>query len=124
MQEPASVLFSFGNGYMHYQGLQRYRRRISSQFAYYPLVVLYGYSSIMTWFCSAVFHTRDLPTTEKVKLYLEADGLFFSNVWNSDGFAVLIPQNWANQIGQRVVSFNCLYVYCILFMPYFLLDIL
>ena len=66
MQEPASVLFSIGNGYMHYKGFQKYISRISSGYQLRPIVLAHGLVAINTWVWSSVFHTRDLPLTEKV----------------------------------------------------------
>ena len=68
MQEPASVAFSIGNGYMHYKGLQKYlsRTAASGRYQLRPIVVAYGIVAINTWVWSSVFHTRDLPVTEKV----------------------------------------------------------
>ena len=66
VQELASVIFSILNGYQHYLGIKRYSNRINSNFRLKALMILYGWASIFTWFSSAVFHTRDFPTTEKL----------------------------------------------------------
>ncbi len=66
MQEPASVLFSIGNGYFHYKGATKFFKSVSPKYAYRPIIVVYAVASINTWVWSAVFHTRDLPATEKV----------------------------------------------------------
>jgi hypothetical protein len=66
MQEPASVLFSILNGYNHYKGVRKYSKLIGPLFPWRNLIIFYGFVAINTWVWSAVFHTRDLPFTEKV----------------------------------------------------------
>lgn len=67
MQEPASVLFSILNGYMHYKGSTKYARRIGPEYFLRPVLIVYGFVSVNTWIWSAVFHCRDLPITEKAR---------------------------------------------------------
>jgi post-GPI attachment to proteins factor 3 len=66
MQEPASVLFSLLNGYYHFRGVRRYSKLIGNRFPWRGLMVFYGICSVNVWVWSSVFHTRDLPFTEKV----------------------------------------------------------
>ncbi len=66
MQEPASVCFSIGNGYMHFKGAQKYFARIGPRYLLRPAVLVCAFAAINTWVWSAVFHTRDIPITEKV----------------------------------------------------------
>ncbi|KAL7748642.1 hypothetical protein RI367_006053 [Sorochytrium milnesiophthora] len=67
MQEPASVLFSIANGWAHWRGLKMLRRIRA------PLSMqVYAVSGINAWLWSAVFHTRDLPWTEKMDYFSAA----------------------------------------------------
>lgn len=68
IQEPASVLFSIGNGYYHFKGARKYFRRVGPSFPWRAIVLAYAFASVNTWVWSAVFHIRDLPITEKVCL--------------------------------------------------------
>ena len=69
LQEIASVVFSILNGYYHYDGLKRYTKRIAPSFQWRNLMILYGYVSILVWICSAIFHGRDWPVTEKMDYF-------------------------------------------------------
>jgi hypothetical protein len=84
MQEPLSVLFSLGNLLAHVWGLRRVRAELPPS---YPLRAFYervGQIGILTWACSAVFHTRDFVLTEQAD-YLAAGasvmyGLYYAAV--------------------------------------------
>ncbi|KAG2359718.1 Per1-like protein [Suillus spraguei] len=72
MQEPASVAFSLWNMYYHIQGWHKLRSRMP---IYHPMRSYYltwVILSINAWFWSAVFHTRDLPITEKLDYFSAA----------------------------------------------------
>jgi len=69
IQEPASVLFSFFNLYMHYIGLKRMRKITSKR---YYLGTIYTFNSLIgiySWVASMIFHTRDNPVTEKMDYF-------------------------------------------------------
>ncbi|KAJ3187707.1 hypothetical protein HDU85_006100 [Gaertneriomyces sp. JEL0708] len=77
MQEPASVLFSLGNLWMHWNGYRALRKAIPRWFenrAIYRLNALLG---VNTWLWSAVFHTRDFPLTEKLDYFSAMGGILF-----------------------------------------------
>lgn len=78
IQEPASVLFSILNGYMHYKYLPALQKQIPNS---YPLKKLYiGWSiiGINTWIWSTMFHIRDFPLTEKLDYYSAGFGILYS----------------------------------------------
>jgi hypothetical protein len=58
MQEPASVLFSIANGYMHVRGIQGFRRRTSLKNPLRRLYLLWGFAGVNTWIWSTIFHIR------------------------------------------------------------------
>lgn len=57
-QEPASVLFSIGNGWTHYQGLKKIQKRVNERCGLKKWMMALAVVQINTWFWSAVFHTR------------------------------------------------------------------
>ncbi|KAF9407439.1 hypothetical protein BGZ94_002697, partial [Podila epigama] len=82
MQEPASVLFSVLNGYMHFRGWAMIRRTVPKTYSMRSLYLGYGLVGMNTWLWSAVYHSRDWPSTEKLD-YFSAGisvmyGLFYS----------------------------------------------
>ena len=58
MQEPASVLFSAANFWVHWRGGKHLRRRISKGHPMRPYYVAFNVISLNMWVWSAVFHTR------------------------------------------------------------------
>ncbi|CAO1303095.1 unnamed protein product [Diamesa hyperborea] len=64
VQEPASVVFSALNFYVHYKMLQEFRSEVRPDSPLYKL--WHGFSLICMngWTWSIVFHTRDYPITE------------------------------------------------------------
>ncbi|KAI8897187.1 Per1-like protein [Globomyces pollinis-pini] len=75
IQEPFAVLFSIGNGYNHYMGAKKTLSRLSTRYPLIQLLHLYRIVSINTWLWSAVFHSRDLPLTEKMDYFSAMLGL-------------------------------------------------
>jgi post-GPI attachment to proteins factor 3 len=70
MQEPASVLFSLGNLYAHYQGLNsKVRPQIPASYGLRPYYEALAYVGMASWIASAVFHTRDFDVTEKLDYF-------------------------------------------------------
>lgn len=61
-QEPASVLFSIGNGWTHYQGLRKVVKRVSDRCGLKKWMIGLALIQMNTWFWSAVFHTRGEPS--------------------------------------------------------------
>ncbi|KAG2073480.1 Per1-like protein [Suillus decipiens] len=72
MQEPASVAFSLWNMYYHIQGWRKLRSRMPSYHPMRSYYLTWVILSINAWFWSAVFHTRDLPNTEKLDYFSAA----------------------------------------------------
>lgn len=58
IQEPASVLFSIGNAYVHWKGWQKVQYRTRGSVGLRGWILGLGMFQMNTWFWSAVFHTR------------------------------------------------------------------
>ncbi|RDA89551.1 hypothetical protein CP533_3760 [Ophiocordyceps camponoti-saundersi (nom. inval.)] len=69
MQEPLSVLFSLGNLWAHWNGLRKVRARIPASYGLRPWYIWLARIGIVTWCCSALFHTRDFPLTEQLDYF-------------------------------------------------------
>lgn len=74
IQEPASVLFSIGNGYVHYYYYKILRREIPNGYFMKPFMLVFAMIGINAWVWSTVFHSRDFPVTEKLDYF--SAGLF------------------------------------------------
>eukprot|EP00640_Fibrocapsa_japonica_P002446 CAMPEP_0113947832 /NCGR_PEP_ID=MMETSP1339-20121228/66916_1 /TAXON_ID=94617 /ORGANISM="Fibrocapsa japonica" /LENGTH=280 /DNA_ID=CAMNT_0000954587 /DNA_START=205 /DNA_END=1047 /DNA_ORIENTATION=- /assembly_acc=CAM_ASM_000762 len=84
-QEIASVLFSLGNAAPHALFLLSGSRRAQySPPGYYlsPWLRLLSICSLGGWACSAVFHARDVPVTEKMD-YFSAALMICINMWTA-----------------------------------------
>lgn len=91
MQEPFSVLFSLGNFAAHYYGLhRRILPRIPASYTMRPFYVVLARLGMVTWFLSAVFHTRDFPVTEQLDYFAAGAsvlyGMYYAavRVWRLD----------------------------------------
>lgn len=69
VQEPASVLFSIMNGYVHFEGLRQVQQRISPRSPMRQYYILFALIGMNTWLWSSVFHMRDFPATEKLDYF-------------------------------------------------------
>ncbi|KAG0246057.1 hypothetical protein BGX31_004711 [Mortierella sp. GBA43] len=69
MQEPASVLFSLLNGYMHLRAWPKLKRAIPQDYYMRPFYLAYALVGMNTWLWSAVYHSRDWPSTEKLDYF-------------------------------------------------------
>ncbi|KAI8146246.1 Per1-like-domain-containing protein [Fennellomyces sp. T-0311] len=69
IQEPASVFFSVANGCMHYLYLRIISKKIPSSYYLRPFIIAYALVNINTWVQSSIFHSRDLPLTEKLDYF-------------------------------------------------------
>ncbi|KAI7857453.1 Per1-like protein, partial [Circinella umbellata] len=91
IQEPASVIFSLGNLYMHYHYLRtilvtnnkntsKTNRNYTISTNYYmrPFIIGYCLVNMNTWIQSSIFHTRDLPATEKLDYFSAALTILYS----------------------------------------------
>ncbi|KAJ1961466.1 hypothetical protein GGI12_003233 [Dipsacomyces acuminosporus] len=69
VQEPASVIFSILNGYMHLKSWQLVRRGIPKIHPMRLWLSVFIVLGSWAWLWSTVFHIRDLPLTEKLDYY-------------------------------------------------------
>lgn len=69
MQEPASVVFSLGNGWIHYQAIRKIRRRVSDSNPLKPWLYALASIQLNTWLWSAIFHMRDTKWTERLDYF-------------------------------------------------------
>ncbi|KAI8585179.1 Per1-like-domain-containing protein [Geranomyces variabilis] len=77
VQEPASVVFSILNGYAHYRGYRSLRARIPRWYAFRTAWLLNSLLNINAWIWSAVFHTRDFASTEKLDYFSAIGAILF-----------------------------------------------
>ncbi|KAI9254011.1 Per1-like-domain-containing protein [Sporodiniella umbellata] len=112
IQELASVIFSVLNGFMHYKYFFRIKRQITDA---YPLKTVYlgiAVCGMNAWFWSTVFHTRDLPWTEKLD-YFSAGlyilyGLFLSVVRIFNVLAYLLHVIYLTRLPRFDYGYNML----------------
>ncbi|KAI8877089.1 post-GPI attachment to proteins factor 3 precursor [Backusella circina FSU 941] len=64
IQEPASVIFSIGNGLVHLYFFFKIRKEAPNSFFLKPFMVLYTLIGMNAWWWSTVFHSRDMKITE------------------------------------------------------------
>jgi len=69
IQEPASVIFSFFNLYMHYVGLKRMNRVTPKNYYLRKIYTMNSIIGMYSWIASMIFHTRDTPVTEKMDYF-------------------------------------------------------
>ncbi|KAI0713632.1 Per1-domain-containing protein [Earliella scabrosa] len=78
MQEPASVLFSIFNFAAHALGARKIRARVSRDHPMRRYYLMFAFVSMNAWVWSSVFHTRDLPTTEKLDYFSAALAILYA----------------------------------------------
>ncbi|KAH9857530.1 Per1-like protein [Lenzites betulinus] len=78
MQEPASVLFSVLNFAAHALGVRKIRARVPEGHPMKKYYLLFAFISMNAWVWSSVFHTRDLPTTEKLDYFSAALAILYA----------------------------------------------
>ncbi|KAI0792636.1 Per1-like protein [Abortiporus biennis] len=78
MQEPASVAFSLLNLYFHARGIREVKRRLPNDHPMRSYYIGFGLVSINAWVWSSVFHTRDLPATEKLDYFSAAAAILYA----------------------------------------------
>ncbi|KAF9327789.1 hypothetical protein BG006_008945 [Podila minutissima] len=69
MQEPASVFFSLLNGYMHYRAWPKLKKLIPEKYYMRKFYLGYAIVGMNTWLWSAVYHSRDWSSTEKLDYF-------------------------------------------------------
>ncbi|KAG5439113.1 hypothetical protein PCANB_001412 [Pneumocystis canis] len=74
MQEPASVIFSILNGYIHYLGFHWIKLLVPSDYTFKKFYIIYAVLGLNAWFWSSIFHIRDFKFTERAD-YFSASAL-------------------------------------------------
>lgn len=69
IQEPASALFSILNGYTHYYMWRKFNVIVPLSSPYYIVWNVQAIVTINAWIWSTVFHSRDMPATEKLDYF-------------------------------------------------------
>ncbi|ORX45476.1 Mn2+ homeostasis protein-like protein Per1 [Hesseltinella vesiculosa] len=69
MQEPASVLFSIGNGLVYYHYFFVLKQQIPQNYFLNQPLKWYALLGMNAWLWSTVFHARDVPWTEKLDYF-------------------------------------------------------
>lgn len=64
IQEPASVVFSLLNLYIHFEMIQKFHREVRPDSPLYWLWFMYCMICCHAWLWSSIFHARDFPLTE------------------------------------------------------------
>ncbi|KAL7282935.1 hypothetical protein ACG7TL_002353 [Trametes sanguinea] len=78
MQEPASVLFSVFNFVAHAAGARKLQAKVPDGHPMKRYYTLFAFVSMNAWVWSSVFHTRDLPTTEKLDYFSAAAAILYA----------------------------------------------
>ncbi|ORZ09291.1 Per1-like protein [Absidia repens] len=69
IQEPASVLFSIGNGLVHHHYYHVLKQRIPNNYYLKRAMLVYALLGMNAWVWSTVFHARDTSVTEKLDYF-------------------------------------------------------
>lgn len=64
IQEPASVLFSIGNGLVHAYYFRQIQKQVPSSYFFKGFMLLYTIIGMNAWLWSTIFHSRDTKFTE------------------------------------------------------------
>lgn len=78
MQEPASVAFSLLNFLVHARGALHVKRSIAEGHPMKGYYLKFALVSMNAWVWSSVFHTRDLPITEKFDYFFAALAILYA----------------------------------------------
>ncbi|KAG8890150.1 hypothetical protein FRB98_000878 [Tulasnella sp. 332] len=78
MQEPASVFFSLLNLAAHVKGGRYQMKKLSRSHPLRPYYQIWTLLGVTSWLCSALFHTRDTPLTEKLDYFSAAANIMFA----------------------------------------------
>lgn len=63
------MLFSLGNLWAHYDGIQKVRSQIPASYTLRPFYVWLARVGMASWVFSAIFHTRDFISTEQLDYF-------------------------------------------------------
>ncbi|KAI0093839.1 Per1-like protein [Irpex rosettiformis] len=92
MQEPASVVFSMLNLVYHVKGYSQIQKRIPDNHPMKWYYRIFAFVSMNAWIWSSVFHTRDLPQTEKLDYFSAALAILFALFYTAIRLFHLYPQ--------------------------------
>lgn len=81
MQEPFSVLFSIGNLWAHWIGLNKVRTLIPATYTLRPFYIVLAYVGIGSWILSAIFHTRDFLATEQLDYFAAGANVLYGTYY-------------------------------------------
>ncbi|KAG8192357.1 hypothetical protein JTE90_029091 [Oedothorax gibbosus] len=118
IQEPASVLFSILNGFVHYYMWQKFRKSVPNC----PFSVIWNIQALLSinaWFWSTVFHTRDTPLTEKLD-YFCAFSLVLYSFYSLCVRLCSSPKSWVPVT--VAVPFLSYFIYHIYYLSYIRFD--
>ncbi|CCG84234.1 protein of unknown function [Taphrina deformans PYCC 5710] len=99
VQEPASVIFSILNGWVHYEGLSLVKQQLSLRNPMRNYYIFFAYIGMNAWLWSTIFHVRDLPSTEKMDYFSAGTyvlfGLFYApirvfKVYNNERYGIIV----------------------------------
>ncbi|KAF9533643.1 Per1-like protein [Crepidotus variabilis] len=91
MQEPASVAFSVLNLLAHWRGSNKLRASLPEDHPMKTYYMRWAWVSINAWVWSSVFHTRDLPLTEKLDYFSAALAILYGFYFTSIRLFHLYP---------------------------------
>ncbi|KAF9358930.1 hypothetical protein BGX34_008640 [Mortierella sp. NVP85] len=94
MQEPASVLFSLLNGYMHVRAWPTIKRTIPEGYYMRPFYLGYVVMGVNTWLWSAVYHSRDWPSTEKLDYFSAGAAIMFGFYYSVIRITRMVQTRW------------------------------
>ncbi|KAF8764627.1 Post-GPI attachment to proteins factor 3 like protein [Argiope bruennichi] len=77
IQEPASMIFSLLNGLVHFYMWKKFRSTVP-KCPFSSVWNIQALLSVNAWFWSAVFHTRDVPLTEKLDYFCAFSMVLYS----------------------------------------------
>ncbi|KAJ2519939.1 hypothetical protein H4217_002373 [Coemansia sp. RSA 1939] len=109
VQEPASVVFSLLNGLMHLRAWPAVRARVPQSHAMRRWLSGFVVLGAWTWFCSAVFHVRDFPLTERLDYF--SAGLNVLYIFFLGTVRALRLPAWS--AGTRALVLLCAIPYCL-----------
>jgi hypothetical protein len=94
MQEPASVLFSLLNGYMHFRAWPKLKRAIPQDYYMRPFYLAYALVNMNTWLWSAVYHSRDWPSTEKLDYFSAGASIMYGLYFTVIRITHMVQGRW------------------------------
>ncbi|CAO0789223.1 unnamed protein product [Mucor circinelloides] len=107
IQEPASVIFSIGNGLVHAFYFRQIQKQVPSGYFLKGFMLLYTTIGVNAWLWSTIFHSRDTKFTELMD-YLSAGLLVLYSLY----YAILRVYRLTNSLLVQTLGilFICLFV--------------